>query len=180
MLTPGLIKLSPADIGDLVDYARRTKVSYRATQGAEVESFPPLPDRVVKSLELTLGPNGLGPHRSPVGFVPCELHQPAFAAQFIVAYYALAGRPNSLGNFESINSYTLKHVVEYTWQEVGLRGSIYVSNGAVILAALAVGHAVYHCPLGEDLNALIELGQGWRDTIAENLRRLATHQRVIL
>jgi hypothetical protein len=98
---------------------------------------------------------------------------PAFAAQFVVAYHALAGMPDTKPQ-KPIGSYGLKHVIENIWGGLGSSG-VYITNGALILAALARGYPVRPSP--DKINANIYLHKTWHDVMERNISALQDGQR---
>jgi hypothetical protein len=168
---PGFLSL-PDNIKNLLGVvARFNPIDRDATHGIDTPTTVPLPPRVMRWLKQ----NDLKPR----GFSSAEWDDvavavpPAFAAQFVVAYHALAGMPDTKPQ-KAVGSYSLKHVVEHIWG-ITQAGSVYITNGALILAALAQGYLVR--PSRDRINADIRLHKTWHAVMERNIAALRDGQR---
>ena len=167
-----LLSLDPEIRDELVQYATQIGLCPTATQ-VSPPGFIPLSTKLVESLAPCIGPNGIGPKRHGVGFVPCELDQPAFGAQFSLAYHALNDISHGRTSKDDLLSYGLKHVVEHVSRDVKLPHGVYICNGALILAALAHNYPVRTLAPWDDINVAIRLEKCWRLKMARNLTELS-------
>lgn len=171
----GFISL-PDDIKDLLGvFARFNPVDRDATHGIDTPTAVPLPPMVMRWLKQNdLKPRGFS--SAEWDNVACAAPR-AFAAQFVVAFHALARMPDTKPQ-RALNSYGLKHSVENLWAAAHRgAGGVYITNGALILAALARGYPVKQCPPPEGINASIHLHKTWRDVMERNIPTLRDGQR---
>jgi len=168
------LSLTPATRAALASFAHRMPLCPSATHGVAIPAITPLPPAVIGALSaLGLGPSGFGTNCNAVGNVPCRLDQPAFAAQFVLAYKALANMLPGATSWNDLDSYGLKHAVESVWLEAGNGHPVYLCNGALITAALAHDHRVCRRPAPDDINAVVRLQKDWRQEMRRNLEAVA-------
>jgi hypothetical protein len=168
---PGLIQLTPA-IKDLLGvFACFNPIDRAATHGIDTPTSTPLPPKAMRWLrQNNLKPRGFSSEKWDDA--ACVVPH-AFAAQFVVAYHALAGMPDAKPQ-KALNSYGLKHSVGNIWGIAHRRG-VYICNGALILAALARGYPVRPSP--DKINANINLHKTWHDVMERNIAALQDGQR---
>lgn len=164
------IALPDAVRAALIFHATVTPASARTTHYSADPDEPCLPPHVAKALYGWLGDRGVGVDPVTDGGL-YDVDGPVFAAQFVAAYRALAGMAPESVRRNELGSYGLKHVVECAWGKAMPGGGVYITNGALILAALARGYPVW--PQGDGINAVVCLAEGWRDTLHANLEGCA-------
>jgi hypothetical protein len=167
MANNSFTRLNPKIRSVLVEYGNNTPLCGPSTCGVNVANTAPLPENLVNTLLPILGPSGVGHNRHKSGCVPCGLHHSAFLAQYAFAYQTLARLPHGQEARNDVHSYALKHAVENAWGRL----CVYISNGAVILAALAHDYPVARFGPPDTINVSIRLNNHWREAIYSNVAR---------
>lgn len=168
------LSLTPATRAILVSFATRVPLRPSATNGVPDPEIMSLPTSVAGALSaLGLGPSGFARDRDSASHGPWSFDQPAFVAQFVVAYHALANMLPGTTSRDDLDSYGLKHAVASVWLDAGNGHPVYLSNGALITAALAHEYRVRRRPAPDDINAAVRLRRDWRQVMLHNLRAVA-------
>ena len=169
------LSLTPATRAALAIVANTTPIRPSATHGVPDPDIAPLPTWVVGELSaLGLRPSGFAEDRDPTSYGQWSFDQPTFAAQFAVAYLALADMLPGKTSRDDLDSYGLKHAVARSWLSAGNMHSIYLTNGALIAASLAHDYRVCR-RLGLDkMNATVRIQRDWREVMLGNLQDVAT------
>ena len=168
------LSLTPATRAILVSVANRVPCRPSATNGMPDPEIMSLPTSVAGALlALGIGPSGCARDRDSASHGLWSLDQPAFVAQFVVAYHALANMLRGTTSRDDLDSYGLKHAVASVWLEAGNGHPVYISNGALITAALAHEHRVCRCLAPDDINAAVRLQRDWRQVMLHNLQAVA-------
>lgn len=157
----------------LVGIANRVPLRPSATNGVPDPEIMSLPTSASGALSaLGLGPGGftLDPDCANCG--PWSLNQPAFVAQFALAFRALANMSSGTTSRDDLDSLGLKHAVANTWLEAGNGQPVYLSNGALITAALAHEYLVHRRPAPDEINAAVRLQRNWRQIMLHNLQSI--------
>ncbi len=165
------LSLTPATRVTLAIVAKTTPIRRSATHGVPDPDIAPLPTWVVDELSaLGLRPSGFAEDRDPTSYKHWSFDQPTFAAQFAVAYHALANMLPGETSRDDLGSYGLKHAVERIWLSAGNKHSIYLTNGALIAAALAHDYRVRRRPGWDKQNAAVRLQRDWREVMLGNFQ----------